>query len=466
MGIKQVQVGVADLTLGMFVSRLDRPWKHTPFPIQGFLIRSLEDISTLKSYCSYVYIDIAKGRNVLSDDSASLQRRDRRAKLRGDSEVDRRKALRGALEPGEYLPIKVRKGVYDITVPLSVESANAKQVAKHLRGNLSLVCRQIARGKLADYDKLKKNVDQMVDSVLRCPDAFTWLVRLRDKDQHTHDHSLRSALWAAQFARFIGLDKDEISVLCLGTLLKDIGKTKLPNAILRKSNRSDEEEKEYRNFVALGVEMLRNTREVEPRVISIVRYHAERHNGSGYPQGVSGAKIPLLARIAGIATNYDLISNPRETTHPVAPSRAVSLLYNMRGEEFQEDLVVQFIQSIGLYPTGTLVELTTGDIGVVVEQHPKSRLTPQIAVLDKFAEDLNESIFLIDLKDDQQTRAALAASGRDHIDGIDRIAIARDLEPVGYDVDLDNVSTLFMVDDKPGQDGVWAGIARKLGIKI
>lgn len=462
MAISQIQINVSDLTLGMFVSRLDRPWKNTPFPLQGFHVRTSEDIASLKSYCDHVYIDVTKGRGPLEATGAvSSPRGDRRTFLRPGS-TDRRRAPRDVQAGGDSPPITVRRGTYDITVSLRVEVEQAKYIVRDLRANLSLVSRQIVRGKLEDYDKLKENVNGMVESVLRCPDAFIWLVRLREKDQHTHDHSLRSALWAVQFARFIGMDKREISVLCLGTLLKDIGKTKLSNALLRKQNRTEEEDREYHKYVSYGVEMLRNTRNVEPRVISVVRYHAERNNGQGFPERISGTKIPLLARIAGIAATYDAISNPRESDKPVAPSRAVSLLYNMRGEEFQEDLVVQFIQSVGLYPTGTLVELTTGDIGVIVEQHPQSRLAPQVAILGRSADSLNDNIFLIDLKDEEKTREVLSQRGGTQLQYADRVAIARDLEPMGYDIDLSNVSTLFMTDSIEAKQGFWSSLRSKM----
>ncbi|HAD10243.1 MAG TPA: diguanylate cyclase [Porticoccaceae bacterium] len=463
MELKQIQVNVADLTLGMYVSRLDRPWKNTPFPLQGFHIRASEDIATLKTYCDFVYIDVTKGKGVLGSNGTAAPNRDRRARIRQNS-VDRRKLTRDVPFADDGCPpINVRRGVYEVTTSLKAEAAHAQRLVRDLRANLNVVTRQIARGNVEDYENLKSNVSGMVESVLRCPDAFTWLVRLRDKDQHTHDHSLRSALWAVQFARYIGMDKSEISVLCMGTLLKDIGKVKIPNALLRKQDRSEEEEQEYQKYVEYGVEMLRSTRKVEPRVISVVRYHAERHNGQGYPERISGTKIPLLARIAGIATVYDSICNPREARQPLSPSRAVSVLYNMRGEAFQEDLVVQFIQSVGLYPTGTLVELSTGDIGVVVEQHPNSRLTPQVAVLGRSVDNLNENVFLIDLKDDEATRSLLEKNSNVDLGTVDRVAIARDLEPLGYEVDMANISSLFLLEGMDdGKGGLWQMLKEKL----
>ncbi|HBD10965.1 MAG TPA: diguanylate cyclase [Porticoccaceae bacterium] len=462
--LQQIKVNVSDLAAGMYVARLDRPWSETPFPLQGFHIRSPQDIATLRTYCSHVYIDVSKGRGAVDTDASPLPGDRRRVERYSVNGVhDRRRASRvkfGGSSDAPVSPITVRKGVYTRSVPLRAEAEKARDIALEIKTNLSVVTRQIARGKLVDHDKLKQNVDAMVDSVLRCPDAFTWLIRLREKDAYTHDHSLRSALWAVQFARYIGLDKEEIAILCMGVLLKDIGKIKVPNAILRKQDRSEEEEEEYRKFVIYGVDMLRNARQIEPRVISIVRYHTERHQGQGFPAGVSGVKIPLLARIAGIAATYDQISNPRETDDPVAPSRAVSLLYNMRGVEFQEDLVVQFIQSVGLYPCGTLVELTTGDIGVVVEQHPESRLSPQVAVLDQAAEDPSQSAYLVDLIDEAKARSTIAKRRREDLGSVERIAIARDLEPTGYDVDMASISSLFMKVENKRRNRLWSGLRR------
>lgn len=460
MAIKQVKINVNDLTIGMYVSQLDRPWAHTPFPLQGFQVRTTEDIHTLRNYCDHVYIDTTKGKSPLAAQIVPSMDARADSTVRRPSMLGRRDPGKGVIEPN---PLVIRKGVYSITVPLRAEMRHARIVIKQLQDQLAAAAKQLARGRLGDYDQLKHSAEGMVDSVLRCPDAFTWLIRLRQHDQHAHGHSLRSALWAVQFARFIGMERREISTLCVGTLLKDIGKTRVPAAILRKRNRSPEEELEYRKFVAHGVDMLRDTRTVEPRIISVVRYHCERMDGSGFPEGLGGSKIPLLARIAGIATVFDAISNPFEAEQPVAPSKAVSLLYDMRGIEFQEDLVIQFIQSIGLYPAGTLVELTTGDIGIVVEQHPDSRLTPQIAVLDLGGGDLNKNFILIDLKDQETARRLLVESGRDNANEVERVAIARDLEPTGYDIDVSAISSLFMQAEQERRSGFIASLRERFG---
>ncbi len=454
MSIKQVQVAANEITLGMFVSGLDRPWTQTPFPLQGFLVRSPDDIDTLRTYCDYVYIDITKGRVPAGADPAKFTRT---KPARRDQHLAGSASLAAAGKVPS--PFAVKPDVYKTVTPLRKELVNANRVLVTLKGNMTLFARQLAKGRPIDYQSLKLSADSMVDSVLRCPDAFTWLLRLRGKDQQTYDHSLRSALWAVQFARYIGMSKDAIQVLCTATLLKDIGKLRLPQELLHKPDRSEEEEAQYRRFVDYSVEMLLNTHQVEPKVISVVRHHCERFDGSGFPQKLVGSKIPVLAQICGIASTYDAVSNPYESSKPLASSRAVSLLYNMRDQLFREDLVLQFIQSVGVYPTGTLVELTTGDIGVVVEQDPKSRLTPQVSVLSPKK---NKGNIVIDLKNESDARDILFNAGSYRAHKVPKLAIARDLEPSCMDLAIEEISPDFVSRTQETKTGLLATLKNYL----
>lgn len=472
MAIKEIQIRVQDLTVGMYVSGLDRPWSQTPFPLQGFQIRKPEDIETIRSYCTQVFIDVTKGRGPIqpadviavvpsssTDDAGQAG-----FSVQAAPALAERGRLQARQERVRPSPITIRRGVYENTRPMRLEAAEAEKIVRELKGQLILATKQLAKGKALEYRELQRVGDRMVDSVLRCPDAFTWLLRLRDKDQYSHEHTLRSALWAVQFARYAGMERDQISILCMGALLKDIGKTRLPTSLLRKTLRTPEEEVQYRKFVDYGVEILREMDSVGPKVISVVRYHCEKMDGSGFPLGIAGNKIPLLARILGVATAYDLISSPRDAVEPISPSKAVSTLYNMRDSDFQEDLVVHFIQSVGLYPPGTLVELSTGDLGVVLEQDPKSRLAPKIAVLDTGGNDLSENCIFVDLRDQDGARQALIESGRTGAASVPKLAIARDLEPTSYDIDFERVSASYLhqVMDAPGRPGFFSGLKQRL----
>jgi HD-GYP domain-containing protein (c-di-GMP phosphodiesterase class II) len=373
MSLQQLKVFIHELEVGMFVSTLDKPWAETPFPIQGFMIKNLADASRVKAYCDYVYIDVAKGASPLDIKTAaadnSVHRNDRSSVILNNSLNSNNIGYNNqSSAPRSFV---VKPYIYNKTVELAKEVPAARRVMNNLVGCLSVATRQITKGGTFNLDQLQETVDDMVDSVVRCPDAFTWLLRLRAKDPHTHDHSIRSSLWATQFARHIGLDIEQLKDLCLATLLKDVGKAGMDRTLLRKADRNAEEEAEYRSFVSTSVENLKQSDFSNRRVLNIIKFHCERYNGSGFPKGCSGKRIPFLAAIAGIASEFDRLCNPREVTETLTPSKATGRLYELRGQAFAEDLVIEFIRSVGLYPAGTVVELTTGDLGMVVEQNPK-----------------------------------------------------------------------------------------------
>lgn len=427
MGIKQVKVDVNELTVGMFVSGLDRPWTQTPFPLQGFYIRDLEEIRQLKIHCNFVFIDVVKGSSPIKTKLRKLSKK--------PSSRKQLRAERGS-RVTDIAPLRVRRDVYTEVQPIEKEIGQAKALHQQVYRAVGTVLSQIN----VDHNQVpiketKRAASAMVDSVIRSPDAFTWLSRVRQKDEYTYSHAVRSAVWAILFGRHIGLPKPELDVLAMGVLLKDIGKTKLPRQLIEKPDRNDVEKQAFEKFVEYGVEILRKLPDVKPRVTSVIKTHCERVNGSGFPSHLRGDKIPLLGKIAGIVTYYDETTNPRNQ-NPLSPSKAVSHLYEARGIEFQEDLVVEFIRAIGLYPTGTLVELSTGEVAVVVEQNFERRLKPKVlVVLDAVKEPLLDPE-LIDLAKDEREKQAKLDSGKYVAGEIELIEIIQDLQPGAYDIDI------------------------------
>ena len=430
LGIKQVKVNVSELTVGMFVSGLDRPWTQTPFPLQGFYIRDLEEIRELKVHCEFVYIDVVKGVSPVRRTLKTLTK-ERMSRLKSDRDTKKRPAY------VDVAPIKVRRDVYTEVQPAKKEIGKAKELHMRVYQAIGDVMEQVdSDHQHVPIGETKRLASEMVDSVIRSPDAFTWLTRVREKDEYTYSHAMRSAVWAILFGRHIGLPKAELDVLAMGALLKDIGKTRLPIALLTKEDRTEEEQRAYEKFIDYGVDILRSLPDVKPRVTSVVKTHCERIDGSGFPTGAQGDKIPLLGKIAGIVTFYDETTHPRGRSQPLAPSKAVARLYDMRGREFQEQLVVEFIRAIGLYPTGTLVELSSGEIAVVVEQNFEWRLKPKVmVVINEYREALYEPQFL-DMAEDDKKKQALIDAGKATPAELDRVEIVRDLEPDAYDVDI------------------------------
>ncbi|MGH1485730.1 MAG: HD-GYP domain-containing protein [Cellvibrionaceae bacterium] len=436
MAIKQIKIDVSEVIIGMFVSGLDRPWTQTPFPIQGFYVRDLDEIKQLKAHCNHIYIDVVKG-------AAPAK-----ANLRKMEPAKKKKLIISkpmSNQPAQVAPIKVKPNTYTHYEPLEKEVKRARQLHQKVFSAVGEVMSQIDNGTLASVHETKRAASDMVDSVLRNPDAFTWLSRIRETDEHTYGHAVRSAVWAILFGRHIGLAKKELDTLALGVLLKDVGKTHIRKELLLKADRTTQEQAEYEDFINQGIEILRQLPGVEPRVIAVVKTHCERINGSGFPHHIRGDKIPLLGKIAGIVTFYDEITNPRGAINPIAPSQAVSRLYEVRGVEFQEDLVVEFIRGIGLYPTGTLVELTTGEVGVVVEQNFERRLKPKVMLLMNSLKQPLMKHQLLDLAEDERRKQAWLDSGKKRPEEVEKIEIAQDLEPGSYGVDINEIRDKYLM---------------------
>lgn len=444
MSVRQVKVDVNSLSVGMFVSGLDCPWTQTPFPLQGFYIRDADDIVQLQRYCKFVTVDVEKQplpavTNLKVMPSAPPGRQ---ARPLASNEKGQKSEPQGPVVT--VPPVKVIHNHYPVREPLKKEVKKAEQLHQEVFSSVTDVVRQLDAGEAVSLKSTRRAASGMVDSILRHPDALTWLARVKDVDQHTYAHSVRSAVWAIIFGRHIGMDKGDLDLLAMGVLLKDIGKSHLDRELLEKPQRTESEERRYQEFVTIGVEMLRSDPAIEPRVISVVKNHCERLNGTGFPLGLTGGKIPVSARIAGMVSFYDEITHSRGGRRPLSPSRAVSKLYECRNREFQEDLVVEFIRAIGLYPTGTLVELSTGEVAIVVEQNMQRRLKPQVLiVLDACKKPLDKPK-MFDLAKDERDRQALVDAGKADFTTVGLVEIATDLEQGSFGIDVAEVREKYL----------------------
>ena len=230
--------------------------------------------------------------------------------------------------------------------------------------------------------KVKKSVDPMIDSVIRNPDACVWLARMKQEDQYTYQHSLGASIWAVALGRQLGLPKSDLRSLAIGGILFDVGKLGVDKDLIQTERPlTDAEFQQVRDHVKLGVEMIQGSGLMNQDVINMITHHHERHDGSGYPKKLRGDDIPVFARIAAIVDCYDAITSHRGYARAIPPSTAVKMLYQWKDIDFQGELVEAFIQAMGTYPAGTLVELSSGEVAVVVSEYRKRKLRPRVMVL-------------------------------------------------------------------------------------
>lgn len=403
MGVRQKKVAVQDLTVGAFVSDLDRPWHQTPFPIQGFYIRNQDEIDSLASYCKWVLVDVAETRDTSEYEASNAPIFTRRSSKRNGQSVL------------QLPPIQVRNPQeYPLSSSLKKEVRFSERLLADVDKTLRAVEQQIRSGETPDFRRVVRIANGMAQSVVRNPDAMLWVARLRQNDKPTYRHSLNASVWALVCGREMGLERSALENLSLGTLLCHVGKLDLPVELVRHENMLDANDYAlFRTYVAKGVERLQAAG--MPRaVVSVVQHHRERHNGSGFPSSLRGDRIPLLAKIAGLVDYYEALIEPREGQTPLTPAQAVAHLYELRNIEFQEDLVGRFIQSIGVYPTGTLVQLNTGERGAVISHTPGRRLWPRVMVMtDREHKPLKQArvINLADFNEGRVEADALSVSG-------------------------------------------------------
>jgi HD-GYP domain-containing protein (c-di-GMP phosphodiesterase class II) len=182
-------------------------------------------------------------------------------------------------------------------------------------------------------------------------------------------------------ARQIGSVRSEIEPLFLGTLLAGVGLHLTPQGLIeRRGSFRKEEFTAYKKHVQLGVELLTQYPDIDQRVISIARCHHERLDGLGFPKGIRGQQIPVLARFASLAYCFERILGSLSETRNVSPAKATARLYRQRDLKFPEQLVVEFIHLMGMHPIGTLAELNTHEIAIVLKHHEEEKLSPKIAV--------------------------------------------------------------------------------------
>ncbi len=416
-----LRVQSKDLYIGMFVSGLDREWLGTPFLTQGFYIDSREDIEQVRQYCEYVLVDARKSRYLASDLNINTYRR-RPIPLEGSKLDDRPR-----LAPEQIFHNRPIEPYRDDTV-WEEEHPMAQQAVDTLLKDINDIYSQVVEGGNIDVIKLKKSVDPIVASITRNPDACLWVSRLKQHDEYTYQHSLGAAIWSVSLGRQLGLPKRDLRSLAMGCLLMDVGKLQVDPELLQTTRELNLEEiAQIASHVGYGLDILQQSGITNPDVIDMVAHHHERFDGSGYPDGLKEDKIPTFARIAAIVDTYNAVTSKRGYAEAISPPEAIKLLYNSRDLDFQAELVEAFIQAVGIYPAGTLVELSSGEVAVVVAEYRAKRLRPKVMVLLDADKNKLENSVIVDLREAAED------------DDIPALSIVRGLDPGAYEIDLTGI---------------------------
>ena len=288
-------------------------------------------------------------------------------------EFEARAAL---LPPG----IPVQTYVNQVTV--EEEAPRAREVVAHATDLLEKLVHDVRLGQSFEVERVEEIVDDMVESIVRNPQALMWVAKLREQDISTYGHGLQVSVYLTSFGRHLGFPKTQLAQLAQVGLLLDIGKLRLPRALLEKQGRLTEEEYEaVKAHVGHSLEILSEAPGIAPEVITGIGEHHERMNGSGYPQALMGEDIGIFGRMAGIVDCFAALTNHRPYASAVSSYEALRNITSWGGDFFHEPLVQQFVSSVGVFPVGSLIELSSGEVAIVVEHSKVRRLKPRVLVV-------------------------------------------------------------------------------------
>ncbi|HEY5647088.1 MAG TPA: HD-GYP domain-containing protein [Pseudomonadales bacterium] len=383
-GLKKT--AIPNLTIGMYVAQLDREWSETNYPVQGFYIRSRQGIERLARECDHVYVDPRRYDSSLTGVQLHVVSRVRESRDEGSKRAD----------PARIQPRKPR--VYKDSVELGMELEPARTSLEDavdiMRGCVGKL--QATGG--FDIEEIERAITPLVASVMRNKSAMAALLRMRALDDYTFSHSISNAVWGAILARQLGFPPPDIDAIALACSLVDIGKVNLPAELLvQKDPPTAAQWETLKNHVGEGMRLLEENDVKHNKVLLAVQSHHERFDGSGYPAGLAGNDIPLWGRIAAVVDSYDAMISDRPYAEARSSYGAVQELQKQSDVLYQKEIVDHFIQAIGVFPVGAIVELNTGEVGVVVAQHGTRRLKPKIILLLDGNKQPRDNLVIVDL---------------------------------------------------------------------
>ncbi|MFA5982903.1 MAG: HD-GYP domain-containing protein [Methylococcaceae bacterium] len=392
-----VQVAVEDLRVGMYVSKLDRPWLESSFLFQGFEIRNDDDIAAVKAQCNYVYVDVSR-------------------EIKVPVIFSRNTAY--------------SKATLNKIPPPSKRSSFAKEIkhAEYVHNKTSTIVKsfmqEVQLGRPISVEVAKQAVAECVDSVINSPDALLLMGQLKNKDEYTAQHSMNVCIYSIALGRHLNLSIEELKNLGLCGMMHDMGKMFVPLEVLNKPGKLTPEELTLmQSHATRGWKLLLSTPNMAGNAIDVAYTHHERLDGTGYPRQLKDEQLSFFTRIVAISDTYDAISSDRVYQKGRTHLEAIKILNDISGTHLDSTLTIRFIECIGIYPAGCIVEMSNGEVALVLEINRRAKIRPKVLLLlDEDKKPRKERI--IDL-----TKIDLDASGQ-------RYAVRNVVRPETYGINL------------------------------
>ncbi|GAB1042179.1 HD-GYP domain-containing protein [Shewanella algae] len=253
----------------------------------------------------------------------------------------------------------------------------AKQLLTEAKGLVRKVLSETFEGKAIEVEPFVALADNMIESVMLDSDAMKCVSALRSKDAYLLEHSVNVAFLLITFGKYLKLDREMLRQLAIGGILHDIGKIKVDNKILHKPGKLTPEEFEHMKLhQAYAIEIMEQAKGLSQVSKDVCLMHHEKLDGRGYPRGLKGDALPLHGRMSCIVDIYDALTATRCYKEAMSPAAAFKILLSLTPFHLDESLVYEFIRCIGVYPVGSLVQLSDGRVGIVWESKDRDVLHP------------------------------------------------------------------------------------------
>ena len=421
-----LQIPVENLREGMFVADIDSGWAGTPFLMQGLLVQSADDIATLRSYAQQVtidpgrskpqsllgYTDIELFESQASFDFGASGKTNVPSLLEYQQRIEQRDGDRASrwqhflvwlqelqfkFLPGtrgkrpkviparrrpNYVPEEFALVAYGQPEPTNLALSHAINACDATESVLEQLIKDLASHRAIDIADLKTASNTIADNMILRPSTMLWAAKMRDKNDRMYQHGLGVAIYLTALGRQLGFQREQLSDLANIGLLLDLGKLQLDRAILDKPAKLESHEVDAMELhVQHGVDMLSEGGMSSPLVLRAIAEHHERIDGTGYPAGIDGSATSIFSKMAAIADAYTAMINPRPYAPAYTPHDAMRYLFAEVDTRWFGPLVEQFVQSIGIFPVGSLIELSTGEVAIVVQHNQYRRLEPLVLIL-------------------------------------------------------------------------------------
>lgn len=390
-------ISVADLKIGMFVAEPDCSWNEFPFALQGFVISKPEQVDLFQTKCRFVYVD--RSRSTVGHFAQEIRTKD--AALKAKPFLQSKTAAENTSKRRRrFLDFLHRQDNSEGARELSRELERIEPRYDDLLRSLQQTYKAISVDQAIDINSVREGLRDMSGSLQRNPDALMWLLRLKHSDQYSFDHAMDVGVNLLLLGTHIGWRSDSLIGLGLAGIFQDVGKIQLPKELLEKeSPLSADERALVQSHVASSLEILYSLTGLPPEVLLTVSRHHERWDGSGYPQGLKFEKISMAGQMAGLIDSFCAMLKNKPYRSALGHQQAQEELFNLRDKKFNPVLIEQFVQCIGLYPIGTLVELSTGEVAVVIQQNRVQRARPRVLLMLDAKKERIMDYRLIDLRD-------------------------------------------------------------------